>query len=352
MRPVGEAVQASIVIVNYNGGEKLLRCLAAACRTASADCEIIVVDNASDDRSADAVAAQFPDLRLIRSRSNLGFGGGNNLGVRSASGRYLIFLNPDTSVEPGWIEALLEPLEREPGAGLSTAKVLLLDSPQTINTCGNNVHFTGLALCRGLGSPREALNEPEEVDAVSGAAFAIRHELFNELGGFDEDTFLYMEDTDLSLRARLAGWRCLFAPDSVVYHEYRLKITPFKLFYQERNRYLMLLKSLRWPTLLILLPSLAAAELLAWGFVVLRDRAHLRNKILAYRWVLQNWADILRKRRATQRLRRVNDRAVLRRSAYRLDYGQVGGVPAGIAHLLFDPLFFVLRTLTLAVVWW
>lgn len=330
-----------------------MRCLHSVLRAIGTDTELIVVDNASSSATADRIEAEFPRATLVRSPSNLGFGAGCNLGARRASGGYLVFLNPDTHVESGWIEALIDPLERDPRAGLSTAKILLSDAPDRINTCGNAVHITGLTLCRGFGAPRSALGDPEEVPAVSGAAFAIRRELFHTLGGFDEDTFLYMEDTDLSLRARLAGWGCLYAPSSIVFHDYSLRITPRKVFYQERNRYLMLLKCLRWPTLFILLPALLLAEVLTWGFSLWSDRANLGNKLSAYGWVIRHWLQILRKRRAVQALRRSSDRALLVASGSSLDFSQAGrGLVPRAARLVFNPAFFVLRTLVLILVWW
>ena len=292
-----QALRASVIIVNYNGKQKLLSCLDSVRRSILPDCELIVVDNASSDSSVSAIETHFPDVTLVRSKTNSGFGAGNNLGVRWSRGEYLIFLNPDTMVERGWLEALLAPFEVDDRAGLVTAKILLADRPDRINACGNTVHLTGLTLCRGMGQPREALDQPDEIDAVSGAAFAIRREVFDALGGFDEDTFLYMEDADLSWRARLAGWRCLYAPDSIVLHDYSLKMTPLKVFYEERNRYLMLLKNLRFPTLMLLLPAQLLAEVITWGFVLLNDRANLKNKLRAYRWVIVNWSVIMRKRK-------------------------------------------------------
>lgn len=346
-------LRVSIIIVNHNGKEKLLRCLVSVQRSLVPDCELIIVDNASLDGSAEAVETHFPNARLIRSMTNIGFGAGNNLGRRYARGTYLIFLNPDTLVEGGWIEALLAPFEKDGSAGLVTARILLADQPDRINACGNTVHITGLTLCRGMGQPRDALNQPEEIDAVSGAAFAISRKLFDALEGFDEDTFLYMEDTDLSWRARLAGWRCLYAPDSIVLHDYSLKVTPLKVFYQERNRYLMLLKNLRLATLMILLPAQLLAEVIGWGFVLLADRANFKNKLLAYRWVIVNWSAIMRKRKRSQSLRKVTDRELLLHTDFRLHFEQATrGSVALFAQLVFNPLFFVLRYVTLALVWW
>lgn len=347
------AHRASVIVVNYNGGEKLVGCLASVLATLPGDCELIVVDNASSDGSPDEVAARFPDATLVRSPENGGYGFGNNLGVTRAGGRHLVFLNPDTVVEAGWLEPLLDPLEAGGDVGLTTSRILLVDEPRRINTCGNDVHVTGLTLCRGMGEPGERYAATEEVAAVSGAAFAIRRDVFLTLGGFDEDFFLYVEDTDLSWRARLAGWRISYVPESVVRHEYSFRLTKSKVFLQERNRYQMLLKCLRWPTLVVLVPALVLAEIVTWGFVLLRDRPNAAGKLRAYSWIVRNRRLILRKRKGTQSTRRVGDRELLLRTGFRLDFGQAAesGV-ARAARLVFDPFFFLLRGIALTLVWW
>ncbi|HKA17325.1 MAG TPA: glycosyltransferase family 2 protein [Blastocatellia bacterium] len=346
-------LRASIIIVNYNAKEMLLRCIESVLRTSQSDCEVIVLDNDSSDGMADLIEARYSQVALIRSDTNLGFGAGNNLAALRAQGKYLVFLNPDTMVDNGWLESLLAPFETCPEAGLVTAKILLADQPDLINACGNSVHLTGLALCCGLGQPRTSFNKTHDVDAVSGAAFAIRQELFEALGGFDEDTFLYMEDTDLSWRARLAGTRCLFTPESIVFHHYTLRITPRKVFYQERNRYLMLLKILRWRSLFILLPAYVLAEVMTWGFVLYRDRANFKNKLQAYSWIINNWQAVLRKRRNTQALRRVRDRELIRHTNYKVEFEVVSrGIVGRLAQIIFNPLFFILRGLAMMLIWW
>jgi GT2 family glycosyltransferase len=347
------AGRASVIIVSYNHREHLGRCLKSlqAAKGAGSEAEVILVDNASTDGSADYVAEAFPWVRLVRSNCNRGFGGANNLGADLAQGEYLAFLNPDTAVETGWLAELVGALEESADAGLATSRILLMNDPTHINTCGNDVHITGLTLCRGMGKPRQAYDHPAEVGAVSGAAFAIRRNLFEELGGFDQDFFLYMEDTDLSWRARLAGYRILYVPTSIVYHDYSLRFWPHKTYYQERNRYLMLLKSLRWRTLLAMLPALLLGEIVTWGFSLLRDRRRLGNKLRAYAWVIKNWRRVMAQRHRTQALRRVRDRELLLSSVARVGFEQTGRGPVTqMAHLVLDPLFAFLHWLPLVVV--
>jgi GT2 family glycosyltransferase len=353
VQAVAPNARASIIVVNYNGGPLLRQCVASLLGDWCDDDEIIVVDNASTDESAAEVEQAFPEVRVVRSAVNLGFGEGNNIGVQWATGRYLAFLNPDTVVERGWLDTLITALEDNPAAGLATPKILLLDDPDHINTCGNDVHFTGLALCRGLGLHRTALAEAAEVGAISGAAFAIRRDLFESLGGFDGRFFLYMEDTDLSWRARMAGYRCLYAPGSVVYHQYTLRFGSQKTFYQERNRYVMLLKGLRWPTLLLLSPALLLSEMMTWSFVLLRDRPRLANKVRAYGWIWRNWKVIMNQRQRTQAMRRVRDRDLIGQCTHLLAYEQVGdSFLARLAHALLDPTFLALQRIALTLMWW
>jgi GT2 family glycosyltransferase len=230
---------------------------------------------------------------------------------------------------------------------------LLLDDPSRINTCGNDVHLSGLTLCRGLGHARESLPAQGEVGAVSGAAFAIRRDLFKALGGFDEGFFLYMEDTDLSWRARLAGYRCLYVPSSLAYHAYSLRFGPWKTYLQERNRYRMLLGNLRWRTIAVLSPALALAEFLSWAFVLLRDRSRFANKVRAYAWLVGHKNELLEKRRKARAIRKVPDRVLIETVTYRLAYEQTGGgLAPRLAHLLLDPLFYVCQRFALAVVRW
>ena len=346
-----QIMHTSVIIVNYNGGHALSACLGSLYADPGCDeVEVILVDNGSRDGSARRAARQFPELKVLHSDENLGFGGANNLGAQHATGNILAFVNPDTVVEPGWLQALLHALECDPHAGLATSKILLFDTPCRVNTAGNDVHLSGLTLCRGLNRPAAQYEQPAEVAAVSGASFAIRRDLFWRLGGFDASYFMYFEDTDLSLRARLAGYHCRYVPDSIVRHDYRLRFGPHKTYYEERNRYMTLLKIFRWPTLLLLFPTLLLAEIVTWGFILLRDRRNWRNKLRAYGDLWRQRRAILAARRRVQETRRARDGALLEQTTHCLAFEQTGpGLIPCLAHLLFDPLFYLQRRLLLTL---
>ena len=345
------APRASIIVLTYNSRQWLGPLMASLSSTVG-NYEVIVADNASSDGSAEFVEERYPQARVVRNGGNLGYAAGNNRAAEHARGDFLVFLNPDTRVEPEWLDRLLAPFE-DPGVGAAAAKVLLMQEPGTVNSCGMDVHISGLTLCRGMGRPAGQFLAGGEVAAVAGAAFAIRRPLFGELRGFNESFFMYMEDTALSLEVWLRGWRCVFVPDSVVYHDYALRFGPRKVFYQERNRYLTLLQTYRIPTLIVLFPTLLLAELVTWGFVVARDRPNWRNKLAAYSAILHNWQAMRKRRRLNQSGRRVGDRSILGRICWTLDFSQVEATPAAkMAALVFDPLFRLTRWLTLATVRW
>jgi GT2 family glycosyltransferase len=346
-------IRSSLIIVSHNNREDLAKGLPGILNSLSQNDEIILVDNASDDGSPEFVRQRFPEVHLIKSNINIGFGGANNLGARDARGEYLAFLNPDTQVDPGWLDSLIKKLQSDPQLGMVTSKILLMDDPQKINACGNDIHLSGLTLCRGMGKNVDEYLEPEEVAAISGAAFAMRRKLFVKLRGFDREFFLYMEDTDLSLRVRLTGLRILYVPESIVWHAYRLRFGPKKVYYQERNRSLMLLKVLRWRTLLVMLPVFFWVEIITWGFVVLRDKGRIGNIFHAYGWILSHWKDTLALRKSIRLTRRVSDRLLLSTVSSQIDFGQVQTVWGMRFVFSFLNIISVLLTkLTMALIRW
>ncbi|MCX7854853.1 MAG: glycosyltransferase family 2 protein [Anaerolineae bacterium] len=347
-----EDMRASVILVSYNDRSHLERSLPSVLSTVTPEDEVIVVDNGSTDGSADWVMERFPAVCLVPSPTNGGFASGCNLGARHARGQYLVFLNPDTAVVSGWLDALLSPFS-DPQVALVTPCILRMDDPARINAAGNEVHPTGLAFCRGAGMLPAAFPTPGDVAAISGAAFAVRRDVWEALGGMDESFFLYVEDTDLSWRAWLAGYRCRYVPEPVVYHDYDLRFGEGKFFFQERNRYLLLLKNLRWRTLLLLFPSLLLAEVITWGFLLMSHPHRWREKVRAYLWLFRHGQEIWARRRAAQARRRVRDRDLLARCTPYLAYEQTGRARAARwAHRLLDPLFRLLYGLTMRLVQW
>lgn len=218
----------SIIIVNWNTRDLLLQCLRSI-RDTTADLayEVVVVDNASSDGSVAAVEAEFPQARLIANRENRGFGAANNQGAALARGEYLLFLNPDTVVLKGSVASMREFLSVEEQAGVVGCKILNPDgSLQTswwmdfpsVGWCWKSAAYLNNRP-QGFHAPApESANQPAVVSHLLGACLMMRREVFDELGGFDEKYFLYLEETDLCYRAVLLGKRNYYLPDGSIIH--------------------------------------------------------------------------------------------------------------------------------------
>jgi GT2 family glycosyltransferase len=277
---------------------------------------VIVVDNAGRDR---AVVEPF-GVGLVDPAENLGYAGGCNRGAAAASGDVVVFLNPDTVVEPGALARLAKTLE-DPAIGVAMARLRLLDRPELLNSGGTVVHLSGLAWAGRFAEPAEELRELEDVAAPSGAAMAIRRELFRELGRFTDELFMYLEDTELGWRAHLQGLRVVVDPGADVYHEYEFGRNPGKVELLERNREIFVLTAYSLRLLLLLTPVLAAAEL-AMLLVAARQR-WLRGKLGGWWWCLGHAGWLRRHRRESQRLRHVPDSELVRFLTPRLDPGML-----------------------------
>ena len=324
--------RCSVIIVGYNSAPDLPACFDALLGQEYPDFEIILVDNASQDDTAQIANTYAESIRYLKLNQNVGFAAGNNRGAGLAQGDILVFLNPDTVPRASWLKELVMPLIEDASIGLTTSRILMAEEPHRINACGNDITWTGLTVCRGIDQLANQWSDSSEVAAVSGAAFAVKQALFKELGGFDEEFFMYFEDTDLSLRTRLSGYRIVYIPDSVVTHRYIFKFSAQKAYYQERNRWLALFKTLRVRTLLLLLPCLLLGEVMAWTYAAMSGLDHVKAKASSWLWLLRHSPMIMRQRRQIRARRRVTDRELLRHWSPNLRFK--GTVPAELAQML------------------
>lgn len=248
----------SVIVVNLNRQAYLEACLRSLELQTGVSFETIVVDNASTDGSPIwveeyAATAPYP-ISLIVNRENRGFCGANNQGIAMARGEFIALLNNDAEAEPGWIEHLLGAFTRSPDVGMAASKILVWEDPQQIDKVGHLIWLDGQNRGRGSGElDRGQYDVEEEVLWPDGAACMYRKSMLDEIGGFDEDLFAYGDDAELGLRARIAGWRCLYMPGAVVRHHRgaTLGLLSFqRLRLIERNRVLLAAKlfpgSLLW----------------------------------------------------------------------------------------------------------
>jgi GT2 family glycosyltransferase len=233
----------SVVIPTLSADARLRECAEALGRQTFRDFEIIVVDNSGQSLVRRNETA--PGARVIANGANAGFGGAVNQGIRASAARYVATLNDDAVAHPQWLETLVEAMERRPDVGMAASQVRLYGE-ERLDSAGMLVAPDGSSKQRGHGRPPEDFPVTEEALFPSGSAALYRRAMLDEVGGFDESFFLYCEDTDLGLRARWAGWKCLYVPLAVVDHHYSHTAggaSPLKAYYVERNRLFVLAKN-------------------------------------------------------------------------------------------------------------
>jgi GT2 family glycosyltransferase len=221
----GSSVDYSIIIVNYNGGSKVHACVDSVFRFTS-NFELLVVDNGSTDASISQIVSDFPKTIVFNNSTNIGFAPANNVAIKRAKGRWIVLLNPDTRVTESWLDKLVECASVSEDIGIVTPKLLRTDG-KTIDSTGHVFDFrTAYAYDRGWGEPdRGQYDKVEEIQSCCFACAAIRREVISRIGLLDGKMVLYYEDTDYSIRARIAGWRVMYCPRSTVFHE-RGGVTP------------------------------------------------------------------------------------------------------------------------------
>lgn len=328
----------SIILLSYNSQKDLAECISSLMIQTYTNYEIILVDNTSQDNTVEFVGTNYPGIKIIENKSNLGYAHGNNIGVAYAKGEYIVILNPDTVVDPDWLLCLIEPLKEYHA---STSKILMYDQKDMINTCANHSHFTGIDFCRGLYEHVSQFSNTEEVSSISGCSFAIRKEILEEIGGFDPDFFLYLEDIDLSWRLRIAGYKIIYIPASIVYHKFSLEVSPWKEFYLERNRYMMLIKNYKIRTLVFITPALLVTELITWVHATIHGFKYIRSKLYAYWWVCVNFDKIFRKRYNVQINRRISDKEFIRLLEWKIPFDYlIKNMMADVADTIFNSFYF------------
>lgn len=313
---------ATIVVPTLAADRRLLECLEALANQTRRDFEVIVVDNSGRGlvQRQDVPRRQGmpPGIRVIENSRNAGFGTAVNQAWQASSAPYLATLNDDAVAQPGWLDALVAVLDRRPDAGMCASQVRLYGE-RRLDSAGMLLARDGSSKQRGHGRAPEDFPVEEEVLLPSGSAALYRRSMLEQIGGFDDHFFLYCEDTDLGLRARWGGWKCLYSPLAVVEHHYSHsagEASPLKAYLVERNRLFVLVKNfparMLWPA-----PFVAVARYF-WHFVYLargrgsaaRFRAGGHNGARMLWYVMQAHLSVVRHGRRLWR-----DRQRIRRSA-------------------------------------
>jgi len=238
--------RVSIITINYNQAKVTCELLDSLRKLTYPDVEVIVVDNFSAEDPTEIITSQYPEVKFIRSNKNLGFAGGNNLGVGTSTGKYLFFLNNDTEAHPGFLEPLVELFETNPKAGVASSKILYHNSGETIQYAGSTCinPFTGRNKRVGfMEKDRGQHDIQKETDLAHGAAMMVPRSVIDKVGMMPEFFFLYYEEVDWCESIKKAGYKIFYVPASKVYHKESMSVgkkSTLKTYYMTRNRVLFM----------------------------------------------------------------------------------------------------------------
>ena len=295
----------SVVVVNYNGEAFLEKCLRSILDQSRSPDEILIVDNASTDRSLSLLQTSFPNIPLLTLQENLGYAGACNHGIEQCTGELIAILNNDLVLDSRWLESLLK--ENSPAWDFWACRILFASDPSRVDSAGDGMAVVGSGFKIGHGDLASHHETACEVFGPCGAAALYRRSLLEAVGGFDPDFFLIYEDADLNVRARLLGFRCRYVPGAVVYHRVNASIGSLSrtyVFFGHRNSEYVFWKNMPSRLLWSFLPERLLFNLLSLLFFLSKGRggAFLKGKID----FLRRFPDTLQKRRRIQASRQLS----------------------------------------------
>jgi len=316
----------SVVIVNFNGKDFLKQCLRTLLDTEYPNYDIVVVDNASTDGSKAEIESSFcsnPKIKIVANSDNVGHSEGCNIGARITKGQYIVFLDSDVEFEKkNWLQELVKVMEHDKTVGLAQAKIVLSEDKRCVDCVCVAVDALG-TWAANYGSQEERFKENFEILAASSGCCIIRREVFEQVGGFDADYFIYDDDTDLSLRTRLLGYKVMFVPSAMVIHRGGVLrgASGMMLYHSSKNRLNTVLKNYElknvwWRfSVLIFFTIIVSA-----GFFVVKKhdaaKATLKGAINPITTLPKIW----KKRLVLQSKRHINDSELVRSGFIRNDF--------------------------------
>ncbi len=316
----------SIVIVNFNGREFLRQCLLTLLNTDYPNYDIVVVDNASTDGSVDELKESFGSdsrIKIIKNLRNVGHSEGCNIGTRRTKGKYIVFLDSDIEFEDeNWLRELVKVMENDCTVGLGQAKIVLAEDKRCLDYVCVAVDALG-TWAANYGSREDIFKENFEILAASSGCSIIRREVFNQAGGFDADYFIYDDDTDLSLRVRLLGYRILFVPAAMVIHRGGVLrgVSGQMLYHSSKNRLFTVLKNYElrnvWWRFLVLTFFMFVVSV---GFITVKKNDEAKATIKGLIRSIRDFQKIWEKRLLFQSKRRIRDFELVNKDFIRNDF--------------------------------
>ena len=323
----------SIIILNYNAGNLLLNCVDSVFKSTYPNFEVLVVDNISTDNSHVVCKKKFEKIHLIENKENLGYCEGNNVGIRNANGEFVVILNPDTIVEPNWLNHLMSAYN-EFGEGLYQPKFFSLNEKHVLQSTGNMLHIFGFGFAKDKGKiDDEKMESVEKINYASGTCLFTSKIVLDKIGLLDPFLFLYHDDLDLGWRAAHVGINSFYVPKSIIYHaeSYSIKWSSKKFYWLERNRKYCLLTHYSKETYSKMRFSLFLVDLCVWLFYL--SKGFLGAKIKAELDIFRNRKTIKIRHNQLEKMKIVSDKDLIEKFPDEIF------VPKNVSEPVFNQLF-------------
>ena len=323
----------SIIILNYNAGNLLLNCVDSVFKSTYPNFEVLVVDNISTDNSHIICKEKFEKIHLIKNKENLGYCEGNNVGIRNADGEFIVILNPDTIVEPNWLNHLMSAYSKF-GEGLYQPKFFSLNEKLVLQSTGNMLHIFGFGFARDKGkADDEKIKSVEKINYASGTCLFTSKLVLDKVGLLDPFLFLYHDDLDLGWRAAQIGINSFYVPQSIIYHaeSYSIKWSSKKFYWLERNRKYCLLTHYSKETYAKMRLSLFLVDVCVWLFYL--SKGFLGAKIKAELDIFRNRKAIKIKYNQLEKIKIISDKELIKKFPDEIF------VPKNVSEPIFNQLF-------------
>ena len=302
---------------------------------------IYIVDNASSQESFSYLSNNYSEAKIL-SREDGNYAAANNLGANTAISDgcdYIVICNMDTVFEKDWLKELVVSADNNKEAGIIQSKILLYDKEikdsKKINTLGNNLHFLGFGLVSSYGEDDEKISDyNNKFTYASGCSLLIKKEVFEKIGGYNEEFYMYHDDVELSLKARLLGYDIILAPKSVLYHKYEFSRSIRMLYYMERNRLLTLFLFYNTRTLALIALAIIISELGLLIYSLFNSWLVTKLKVYKYFFSFKNIATIRRERKKIKSLKKISDKELFSFVSANLEFG----AKPSLVLKLFNPL--------------
>ncbi|MEA2082824.1 MAG: glycosyltransferase family 2 protein [Thermodesulfobacteriota bacterium] len=300
-------IKVSVIILNWNGIDLLQECLDSLSKQTFKDFETILVDNGSSDGSVEFVEKNFPVVKIIKLNRNEGFCLGNNIGLQYARGDLIALLNNDTLVDIHWLEELHNAMTKHHDIGLCASCIVNYYSRDVLDTAGDGFDLCGVGYKIGEGMPVTKFQDERYVFGACAGAVLYRRSMIDEIGFFDEMFFAVGEDLDLSFRAKLAGYKCLYVPNAIIYHKINYTVgrnSAFLLYQSRRNIEYTFFKNMPLPFMIVTLPLHIIYNILTFSQALYEKRITIFLK--AKKDFVKHFKEIHRQRKEIQSKRKIS----------------------------------------------